>query len=235
MENVKLVSETDEITQADIKSFEYEMHIKAHLISTSAETLQKMVQEEGAYTYFIQMLYCIVCNEPALILLDSNYLDKIYKIMEVHRFDEIGKKNYADINDLIGSINNIKAKSQEEKVEMIRDYILDQCEKRKIVVVTQDDYLNFLNSMIYDSITTHALESKDFSNVKDGNLFISSVNYILEEMPQLLIDENALDVTSEYLDAINKNSSLLEKVVNRGRKKIIKDTKEKIKILKEEE
>ena len=119
---------------------------------------------------------------------------------------------------------------------MISDYIINQSEERQIEVVTQEDYCDLLKSMIYDTIIVQALVTKDLSNINDTNsdFFISTINYLLEEMPELLVYEDALDFTTEYLESINVNSTFLEKIYNRGRTKIINDTKKKIKSLKEE-
>lgn len=188
------------------------------------------------YTNVIQILYCIISNEPALILLDRSYLEKVYAIMEVHRFDAIGREINDEIGELITLINRINSQSTEEKISMISDYIINQSEERQIEVVTQEDYCDLLKSMIYDTIIVQALVTKDLSNINDTNsdFFISTINYLLEEMPELLVYEDALDFTTEYLESINVNSTFLEKIYNRGRTKIINDTKKKIKSLKEE-
>ena len=141
-----------------------------------------------------------------------------------------------EIGELITLINRINSQSTEEKISMISDYIINQSEERQIEVVTQEDYCDLLKSMIYDTIIVQALVTKDLSNINDTNsdFFISTINYLLEEMPELLVYEDALDFTTEYLESINVNSTFLEKIYNRGRTKIINDTKKKIKSLKEE-
>lgn len=212
------------------------MSIKACLISNSIEQLEKMVDDKEWYINVIQILYCIISNEPALILLDRSYLEKVYAIMEVHRFDAIGREINDEIGELITLINRINSQSTEEKTSMIIDYIISQSEERQIEVVTQEDYCDLLKSMIYDTIIVQALVTKDLSNINDTNsdFFICTINYLLEEMPELLVYEDALDFTTEYLESINVNSTFLEKVYNRRRTKIINDTKKKIKSLKEE-
>ena len=212
------------------------MSIKACLISNSIEQLEKMVEDKEWYINVIQILYCIISNEPALILLDRSYLEKVYAIMEVHRFDAIGREINDEIGELITLINRINSQSTEEKTSMIIDYIISQSEERQIEVVTQEDYCDLLKSMIYDTIIVQALVTKDLSNINDTNsdFFICTINYLLEEMPELLVYEDALDFTTEYLESINVNSTFLEKVYNRRRTKIINDTKKKIKSLKEE-
>ena len=195
-----------------------------------------MVEDKEWYINVIQILYCIISNEPALILLDRSYLEKVYAIMEVHRFDAIGREINDEIGELITLINRINSQSTEEKTSMIIDYIISQSEERQIEVVTQEDYCDLLKSMIYDTIIVQALVTKDLSNINDTNsdFFICTINYLLEEMPELLVYEDALDFTTEYLESINVNSTFLEKVYNRRRTKIINDTKKKIKSLKEE-
>ncbi len=236
MNNINIINPTDEVTLEDVKSFENEMSIKACLISNSIEQLEKMVEDKEWYINVIQILYCIISNEPALILLDRSYLEKVYAIMEVHRFDAIGREINDEIGELITLINRINSQSTEEKISMISDYIINQSEERQIEVVTQEDYCDLLKSMIYDTIIVQALVTKDLSNINDTNsdFFISTINYLLEEMPELLVYEDALDFTTEYLESINVNSTFLEKIYNRGRTKIINDTKKKIKSLKEE-
>ena len=236
MKNINIINPTDKVTLEDVESFENEMSIKACLISNSIEQLEKMVEDKEWYINVIQILYCIISNEPALILLDRSYLEKVYAIMEVHRFDAIGKEINDEIGELITLINRINSQSTEEKTSMIIDYIISQSEERQIEVVTQEDYCDLLKSMIYDTIIVQALVTKDLSNINDTNsdFFICTINYLLEEMPELLVYEDALDFTTEYLESINVNSTFLEKVYNRRRTKIINDTKKKIKSLKEE-
>ena len=62
----------------DVKSFENGMSIKACLISSSIEQLEKMVEDKEWYINVIPILYYIINNEPALILLDRSYLEKVY-------------------------------------------------------------------------------------------------------------------------------------------------------------
>ena len=236
MKNINIINPTDKVTLEDVKSFENEMSIKACLISNPIEQLEKIVEDKEWYINIIRILYDLISLEPALILLDRSYLEKVYAIMEVHRFDAIGREINDEIGELIILINRINSQSTEEKNSMISDYIIKQSEERQIEVVTKEDYCNLLNSMIYDPIIVQALVAKDLSNIKDTNsdFFISTISYILEEMPELLVYEDALDFTTEHLESINANSTFLEKVYNRGRTKIIKDTKKKIKSLKEE-
>lgn len=225
---------TEQITENNIKSFEFEINVKSHILSTPVDTLQEMVQGKTTYVYFVQMLYCLIHNEPALILLDKKYLDKVYKVIGVHRFDEIGREMTDDINELVILINNITSRSEDEKNYVIENYIVDQCKKRKISILSKNDCIRFINSMIYDAVIVNAIETKDFSTIEDPNAFICTVNYILEEMPELLVYEDALDTSNEYLDEINNNSTFIERIYYHGRKKVIEKTKQKIKSLKEE-
>lgn len=106
-----IIELTDEVSESDeIDSYIDALYLKNHLIGFDTEQLRELYGNFDLYEYFVYSLIYILDNEPEFILLDDTLPNKIYDVLDLHRFD--CKDNtilYGLVNEIILEVNSMRS------------------------------------------------------------------------------------------------------------------------------
>jgi len=182
--------------------FENVMIFKNQLINLDKNQLVELYTDVSNYALFINVIIILINNENILLVLDDEYLDKIYRILDIHRYDLNDKEIFNTINEIIDSLNKIK--SIENKEEYVEEYVKYQQNLRECCFKTAED---FLYALSYDAVVIAELKNKDMPIYND-NLFIASIKYFLNIYPVYFEDDEVLNSVYERLGEIASRKGL---------------------------
>ena len=199
--------------------FENVMIFKNQLINLDKKQLLELYKDVSNYALFINVIVILINCENVLFLLDDNYINKIYSLLDIHRYDLNDKNTFNIINDIIDALNKIK--SIENKEEYVSEYVKYQENLRGFKFKTTDD---FLYALTYDAVVVAGLKDKKIP-IEFDDLFLSSINYFLNIYPEYFEDEEILENVFLRLEEIVSRKGL-KNIFNKS------DAKKLIKVLK---
>ena len=82
--------------------------------------------------------------------------------------------------------------------------------------------------MGYDAIVLMALKEHNLDFITEDDLFLASINYFMETMPELFEDEVALQMVSDKIDQLTKNGGIFSNKVRTYSRQTKKDFQKKI-------
>lgn len=197
-----IIELTDEVSESDeIDSYIDALYLKNHLIGFDTEQLKELYGNIDLYEYFVYSLIYILDNEPEFILLDDTLPNKIFDVLDLHRFDCKGDTIlYGLVNEIILEVNSIRLLSNNVKKEKISVYLNEQSEKRKVLLTDRED-LSY--TMVYDAgVVLYLFEEGE--EIPNEDMYIPSLNLLMSEMPAMFKDEKVLERAMNKLDEISK-------------------------------
>ena len=208
-----IIELTDEVSESDeIDSYIDSLYLKNHLIGFDTEQLKELYGNIDLYEYFVYSLIYILDNEPEFILLDDTLPNKIYDVIDLHRFDRKDDTIlYGLVNEIILEVNSMRSLPNNEKEEKISVYLNEQSEKRKVLLTDRED-LSY--TMVYDAGVVLSLfeEGDEFAN---EDMYIPSLNLLISEMPAMFKDEKVLERAMNKLDEISKKHVIFGRLQRR--------------------
>lgn len=189
---------------------------KNQILCMSDEQLIDFYKDERCFLEFLDVVALISRNEPAFFVLSSEITRRISMIINQHRFscsDEI--KDY--INEVVIYLNSISNLSNEMTSMLVLAYKKFQEEIREAEFTSNQA---FLCSLAHDAVLFGALYDDKLEQLRDGDLSLLSLNYVVNTCPDFFKDQNIKDRALKVLEIEGKNSKLFSK-----RKKVVKSIK----------
>ena len=196
--------------------FENIMIFKNQLINLDKKEIIKVYQDVSNYALFLNTIIMLINNENVLFLLDDNYLDKVYSILDIHRYDLNDSDVFDTVNDIIDALNIIKTIKSKE--EYVREYVKYQENLRGFKFKEPDD---FLYALSYDAVVIAGLRDNNIP-IQYDDLFISSIRYFINIYPDYFDDYEILDNVYQKLEEINSRKGIKYIANRKDAKKLIK-------------
>lgn len=196
--------------------FENIMIIKNQLINLDKNQLIDVYTDISNYALFINAIIALINEENVLFLLDENYIDKVYRILDIHRYDLNDKEVFSIINDVIDALNKIQ--NIDNKEEYVKEYIKYQQNIRRCKFQTADD---LLYALTYDAVVIAGLKDKNMP-IQYDDLFISSINYFLSIYPEYFEDDEVFGSVYDRLEEITRRKGIKHSSNRNDAKKLIK-------------
>lgn len=196
--------------------FENIMIFKNQLINLDKKEIIKVYQDVSNYALFLNTIIMLINNENVLFLLDDNYLDKVYSILDIHRYDLNDSDVFDTVNDIIDALNIIKTIKSKE--EYVREYVKYQESLRGFKFKEPDD---FLYALSYDAVVIAGLRDNNIP-IQYDDLFISSIRYFINIYPDYFDDYEILDNVYQKLEEINSRKGIKYISNRKDAKKLIK-------------
>lgn len=203
--------------------FENIMIFKNQLINLEKKELIRLYTDVSNYALFINTIIILINEENTLFLLDDNYIDKIYAILDIHRYDLNDNEVFNIVNDIIDALNKIKG--IENKEEYVKEYVKFQEGLRGYKFKEADD---FLYALTYDAVVVAGLKDKSIP-IQYDDLFLSSINYFLNIYPEYFEDSVTLKSVRERLEEITMRKGISNRFNKQSAKRLIKELNNNIK------
>ncbi len=192
--------------ELDLRELEIILSIKNGIINATKEEMIEDYSNLENYNMLIKGLNILLENEKAFFLLEDNYIEKTLDVINKKRNDYKAILNN-EINKVIIGLNSLKTVSKSKKSEMLYEYIKKEESKRSYTLLS---FKELEKSMAYDVIALTALETDDIKMISNIKLYLHSINYLLNEIPALFIDDAIFMTCKKSLKIIKENSNIFK-------------------------
>lgn len=200
--------------------------LKNQLISVPIDKLLEVYDDMDNYITFIDTVNVLSNIDSAFLLNDPKFYEKIIDVINLKRFSLKDHNIRIAVEDIINYINSLKSISDEHKAILKIGYLTYQEEVREIRFLNQDD---FKYALSYDAFVISSLKNNQVEAIENDDLFLSSINYLLETIPTFFLEEDIKNQTLNKLETIKQKRGL----ENFSLRKYAKRTYQKIKTQEE--
>ena len=186
----------------DIQEIKNVLFLKNQLASVDVSYLVDVYKDYESYLAFLDTVVVMSDIDSAFLLFSDKFVDKIHRVMQIHRFDKaLDKDIYNNINEIITWLNSLQAKEDYVKSIHKLNYLLFQEDIRKVGFYDED---YFVQALANDALVMEALENNHMELIEDDVLFLASVNYLRYMIPDFFEDEEILERTVKKIDDISR-------------------------------
>ncbi len=172
--------------------------LKNQLLTMDIDQLKVLYQDYDLYLLFLDTLSVLTSIDCGFLLLQDDIIPKIEQVIQYNRF-EADSDTFQIINEMIQYFNLVKNYSPNRKKVLVRSYYAYQEDIRKIKIDNMND---LYQAIAYDANLVLALEQEDMSHVENDKYFLSSLNYMIESMPEIFQGNHSFQLSQEKLDSI---------------------------------
>lgn len=208
-----------------VKDFANVMCLKNQLVNVPIEKLEEVYQDYDSYVTFLDTVAVLTNVDSVFLLFKDDYVRKIESITQIHRFDTQDKEVKKAANEVIGYLNRIKTYEPGYRRMLKASYIAYQEEARKTLTKSTD---LLLYSIGYDALSYVAITEGDMDKITEDDMFLASINYFIETIPEIFKDEDTRKRTLEKLEELEKKG----RPFNRMTRNYSKETKESFQKIK---
>ncbi len=189
----------------EIIDFIYATCLKNQLINAPIEVLIDNYSNKDDYIQLLKNIEKLINIDEELFLLDGKIYKKAIELIDKgKKYNDKNINNY--INELILKLNNIYGINRKEKEVKIEQYLSKEETVRKIKILENKD---LLKAMAYDGIVlSYIVNDLDYDYL-NPIFTVSSIYYILENIPELFTVEEFKNNTIIMLTSAIKNSTIL--------------------------
>lgn len=185
--------------------FENLLIIKNQLITLSSEKLIELYKGVSEYTTFLNTVISLLSEESAFLYLDNSFIDKIYDVMQIHRFEISDNDSIDSINKITNCLNDIKYCSDDYRKLIVSNYKDYQKSIRNVGFASNQD---FLYSLSFDAVVYLGLKGLIEIPFDDNLLVLSSIGYMINSFSEAFKDVQMYDATLDKLNYISKESNI---------------------------
>ncbi len=198
------IASEDEYSVSD---FQNVLCLRNQLINVPLPKLLEVYQDYDAYLIFLDSVAVMSAIDSAFLLFDDSFPEKIHKVIQIHRFSSKDSHISDVINSIIMYLNGIQSYSDNVKNSLKNGY-LDYHED--IRDCQMDDNQVFLAALAYDAQVYVALENDTMENITEDDLFLSSINYLLETIPDLFKNSAVQKRVMDKLEELSKTKGFFQ-------------------------
>ncbi len=205
--------------------------LKNQLINANFNELMKDYKNDyNLYLQFLDSVCMLLKNDSGFLLFSKESINKIFDVVNIHRFDCKDNEVVTCINDIIGEINKIRGLSKEARNIMMSSYLTFHEDIRKINILNGDTLIQLIAN---DALCLFNIVNKEELKDKEEYMFLSSLNYLIYSCPELFDDEDFKNEAMRKVDIVMKKGWPFNSK-GRNYSKKTKENLVKVKTLKEE-
>lgn len=209
-----------------LEDFENVICLKNQLITVPIDALLEVYGSRNEFISFLNTFCTLAETDSAFMLFSDEMIQKVRDIIGNKRFDYKEKEIVDIMNEILGYLNTLQTYSTSYKNLLMNGYLSWQEDCRKIEM---ENTQIFLESMAYDAIVYWALKEDELEKVGYDDMFLASVNYIMEVMPESFDDLEVKDRLFRKLDELGNKKGFFK---NRTTRTFAKETKENLQKIK---
>ena len=180
--------------------------IRNQLLTQDRNDLNELYQDEDAYVTFLNAIATLLNNDSGLILIDEEIIQKIFSIIQIHRFDLKIPQLNDFINEIITHLNGVKAYPDKLKDEIEKAYFIYNETVREKVFLSRDD---LKDSLKMDAAVFVALSCDKLDILRDDDYTLASLNYMMKCCPEFFTEEEINQRAQQLIDDIDSRSKKL--------------------------
>ncbi len=191
----------------NIRDYKNILILRNQLETIGEEELIEIYQDIQSYQTFLNSIGILANVDSAFLYYKNQYIRKIERIISIHRFD-VSQEYQALINDIITYLNEVKSTSEEKKSILMNGYFAYQEDIRKRKFKNYQEMLSFES---YDAQVVYGLELGQLDFLTDSERLISSLNYLLETIPELFTSEEDISLLINHLNKLCNSKGLFQR------------------------
>lgn len=214
------------MAEVTIRDFVDVLCLKNQLVNVEQEKLLEVYQDYENYITFISSVLSMVKTEdsPFLLYRDS-FIKKIDAVVQIHKYDAPDAEVKMAANEVIGLLNHIKSYSISNRKILKEAYRSYNEDVRKTTFIDENE---FLYSLGYDAAVYAALVDNNMDLITQDDMFLSSVNYLLERIPVIFDNKDVQELTLSKIEELERGWSPFNKKT-RKYSKVTRENYQKIK------
>lgn len=182
------------------------LQLKCSLYYYNVDDFIELCKDEKQYATFLDSALLLTEYDEGFLRLDSEFLEKISRVIEEYRFIYTDSSYNPGVNDMICRLNVIKSDSSKLADAKMEHYLCWQEDSRDVYFTDLDD---FISTMADDYFVYQKFLSGYDQKISDVTIY-SSLNYFAAMCPQVFLDSNFYQSSMDYLDG-QANRHLIRK------------------------
>ena len=146
--------------------------------------------------------------DSAFLLFRDDFIDKIYSVIQIYRFDIKDNQIKEAINSIINYLNVVKSYEPEYKQLLKKSYHSWQEEVRNVWLKDESD---LVYSLGYDAVVYAGIVDGDMDIITENDMFLSSINYFVETIPSIFENKDVQNRTMKLINKLGKGFSPFKK------------------------
>ena len=159
--------------------------LRNQLVNVELSELMKFYEDYDRFCTFLRSVLVLRDVDSAFLLFRPEFIEKIERVIQIHRFGEKRSEVWGDINEIVLYLNQIKSYSDDFREMLKEDYRTYQQDCRKTPF---EDENEFLYSMAYDAVVYCAIQRNDMDFITEDDMYLVSINYFIETFPEMFQD-----------------------------------------------
>lgn len=214
----------------DMNDFINVICLRNQLLVVPTEEFVEMHRDEEKFLSFLDTLSVLITIDSAFFLFSDELIEKAKDVIADNRFNYKDKNIVEVINQAISYFNNIKNYDESYKNLLKNGYLGYQEDCRKATI---EDEMFLLDTLAFDAVVYFALAEDRMDLIDDSDaLFLASVNYLIESIPELFNDEVIKTRALNKLEELTKKGWPFRKTNREYSKETIENI-QKIKVREE--
>lgn len=172
------------------------IHLKSALYYFSAEDFIELCKNEKQYATFIDSSVLLAEYDEGFLRLDSEFSEKVFKVIEEYRFQHTDSSYVPVVNELICRLNEINSGTQIAQDAKREHYLNWQEDVRDVYFEDSEDFLN----TIVDDYFVYLKFQSDYDKRIPNITIYSSLNYFAAMCPSVFRDSLFYQKSIDYLE-----------------------------------
>lgn len=172
------------------------IHLKSALYYFSAEDFIELCKNEKQYATFIDSSVLLAEYDEGFLRLDSEFSEKVFKVIEEYRFQHTDSSYVPVVNELICRLNVINSDNRIVQNAKREHYLNFQEGVREVYF---EDSEAFLNTIVDDYFVYLKFQSDYDKRIPNITIY-SSLNYFAAMCPSVFRDSLFYQKSIDYLE-----------------------------------
>ena len=206
------------------------MTLRSQLVNIDEKTLIEYYSGYKEYLMLLNATLVLMSEDSAFLLFRDSFSKKLEKLVNLYRYNKNNDSNIKkSINEIILYLNGIDMCSSEYKRLLKTQYQMYHEEIRKTKYKNENEFIYALG---HDAFVYAALVNDDMEIITQDDMYLSSINYLLETIPFIFEDEYIRELALKRIDNLGKGINPFKREI----RKYSQETKENFqKIIKKGE
>ena len=175
--------------------------LRNQLVVLKEEVLLDVYQDYENYLTFLDSVEALSEIDGAFLFYSDEFIKTIYDILQIHRYEIKDPEIRNSINEKIGYLNRVRITTEETKKELKNIYHNYHEKVRNMYIKTSQDLIHYLG---YDACVYVAITEGNMDSVTNYEMFLSSINYFIEAIPEIFEDKDVRDRTMTLVNKLSK-------------------------------
>ena len=191
-----------------VSDFTNVLCLRSQLVNLDEKDIVEYHKDYERYLTFIDTVAVMSEIDSAFLLFRDDFIDKIYSVIQIYRFDIKDNQIKEAINSIINYLNVVKSYEPEYKQLLKKSYHSWQEEVRNVWLKDESD---LVYSLGYDAVVYAGIVDGDMDIITENDMFLYSINYFVETIPSIFENKDVQNRTMKLINKLGKGFSPFKK------------------------